>query len=390
MNNLASQVAMHNIYCPTSEKKSPMPYVTIPLPCRGYKSVHTLNLWQRTRHHSYFDTSGNVREYVLPVCFWSTDAAPSSLSAGKFMMTPNEDLVKKGVTYIGLNLSEEKYLTPYFWKYPSIYFPDPDHLLRLFLRSLKYTTRCLTLYRSKETVITASIDHLEKLRNVTCHSGSTLKLSLQDLVLIKYHDQNTKAADKVFSEEIVVKLQENVEESQGTILYIRAVCLLMRPCRDAGLTYKEAMVSVTTGLYIFRFWKKYLEISGFKLHSTSNASQDPSRRGCFITQACYDCAELLHSGLVGYLLSMYKHFPQQVQKNRFPIRIGTSTTERIISEIQGQTIHNQHLDKQPTYAAMLHRMRGVEENQQILDELENIGVTERISNRRREIKKTGE
>ena len=39
---------------------------------------------------------------------------------------------------------------------------------------------------------------------------------------------------------------------------------------------------------------------------------------------------------------------------------------------------------------MLHRMKGVEENQQILDELENIGVTERISNRRREIKKTGE
>jgi hypothetical protein len=84
---------------------------------------------------------------------------------------------------------------------------------------------------------------------------------------------------------------------------------------------------------------------------------------------------------------MYKHFPRQFQKNRFPLKIGTTTTERIISIIQGQTILNQHLDKQPTYAAMLHRMRGVEENQQILDELENMGVTERVSNRRREVKR---
>jgi hypothetical protein len=78
------------------------------------------------------------------------------------MMTPNEDLVKKGVTYMGLSLPEEKYLTPYFWKYPSIYFPDPDHLLRLFSQFLKYNTRCLTFYKSKETVTTASIDHLGK------------------------------------------------------------------------------------------------------------------------------------------------------------------------------------------------------------------------------------
>lgn len=382
--NLASEVAIHNIYCPTADKTSPLPYMTIPLPSRGFKAVHTLQLWQKARKSCYFEDDGSERISPVPVCFWTTDAAAPSLSAGKFMMTPNADLIQKGVTYIGLDQLDEKYQTPYFWKYPFVYFPDPDHLLRLFLRSLKYNTRCLTFYKSGDITCMASIDHLEKLRHMAC-KDKTIKLSLQDLILIKYHDQNTNAAEKVFSEEICTKLQEHVGESNGTVLYIKAVCSLLRPCRESTLTYKEAMVSVTTGLYILRLWKKYLEISSLRLHSMNNTSQDPSRRGCFITMACYDCAELIYSGVVGYFLTMFIHFPDKLKLNRFPLKIGTTSTERIISEIQGQTTYNQYLDKQPTYAAMLHRMRGVEENQLVLEDLKTMGVRERISNKRREV-----
>ena len=384
---LGSEVAIHNFYSPTTVDKKPLPYKTFVFPTRGYTGRSTLQHWQWTRYLCHFTADGVPRDAPIPVCVATTDSAPYHLSAAKTIMTPQAPLIKAGMSHMALRLSDEKYIVGYLGKYPMLYFPDYEHVLRLLLRCLKYEARHLVLYSHGDDVCVASIDHLHSLRNkVTKEDGLTL--SLHDLILIKYHDQNTNAAEKVFSDKICDQLQNHVSGSEGTIVYIKAVCFLLKPCRSTNMSYKEAMTSVTTGLYMFRLWRKYLQASKFNLHAKPGAKQNQAKRGHFITGPAYDAVELTYSGVVGYLLTLFRHFKKKLSDpNLFPLNLGTGTTERIISEIQGQTTHSQHLDKQPTYADILHRLRGVEENQRILEELTEKGVKQRISNKRRELKR---
>lgn len=67
----------------------------------------------------------------------------------------------------------------------------------------------------------ALIDYLAKLRSIACHDN-TINFSLQDLTFIKYHNQNTIAAE-VFRDAISNKLQENVREQRHCVVYQRSM-----------------------------------------------------------------------------------------------------------------------------------------------------------------------
>jgi hypothetical protein len=197
--------------------------------------------------------NGKMREKFLNIVTYSSDSAPYSLGAGKNMMTPNKEAINAGVTYQGLGLQDEKYLAPLYWWLPSVYVPDADHLLRLFNSGLKKDTRDLTLYQSKDEKICATVRHLEELQS-KCEDGE-MDLNMSDLILVKYQDQNTSAAKKVFKENISAFLDEYVDHSCGTSLYILMVCHLMKPYISLELrSYKDVMQSVTTGIHILRLW----------------------------------------------------------------------------------------------------------------------------------------
>ena len=58
----------------------------------------------------------------------STDSAGFSLSASIQLMTPTESTVAREIQYLGLGISDERFVAPYFWQLPSISYGDYDHL----------------------------------------------------------------------------------------------------------------------------------------------------------------------------------------------------------------------------------------------------------------------
>ncbi len=307
-----------------------------------------------------------MREKVLKIITFSTDSAPQIFSAGKRMMTPTDYDIKNGVLYLGLGLEDELYLTPYYWQYPSIYIPDPDHLLRLFLRGMKNENHTLMFCNGISNHI--KMRDLSELHFV-CTSVD-MNITLGDLALVKFHDQNTSAAHNIFQDKIADLLGKYIPQSGGTVLYILAVSHLMKPYFSLELkSYSEVMTSIATGIYILRFWKRYLELNNQSLQpKTGNASYTKCK-GKFITKTNYYASEPLYSGTIGYLLTLLVHFKDKLSHWCCPVNTGTLTTERMISQILGKNNHLQSLDAQPTYVNILERLNQVQENQQAEEEL---------------------
>ena len=376
--HLSSQVSIHNFHSVTSTRKNPIVFCTWPIPNAGYRGIHVLEIWQEIRRQSLFDSNGEKRESPLPVAYFSSDSSSHSLYAGSAMMTPSTHHVQTGIKYLGLPIEDQAHYAPYYWEYPSIYVPDPEHLLRLFLRSLKYETHDLIFFKSKNDILLATSQHFLELRKI-----KNVNISLQDLIIIKYCDQNTQAADKIFDERHCQYLLDYVPHSQATVLYLKAVCFLMKPYRMASLSPEEVVKFSSAGIYIFRLWRKYLELMKMKLNSLPGAHNAREKRGNFVTSQCYRSAELLHSASICHLLALHRHCPQKLSTWASPIQAGTDTTERIISEIQGKSCQLQSLDSQPTYSDILQKISIVQQNQQVEDRIFEEGGKRRCSNRRR-------
>ena len=384
--DLAKETSIHNFNVVTATKKQSMVFAVRPMKPKGCKGQHILKFWQKVRYHAAFK-NGKPRKTILNVVTYSSDAASFSLSAGIRMMTPHEEDVKNGVKYLSLGLPDELHFAPYYWCLPSIFISDADHVLRCFLRFLKSDTRDLTFYKARLLCpvtnnircvkVTATIQHLEELRH-ECESEKC-NLRIGDLILVKYHDQNTNAAHKIFNPKIADLLDEYVPHSNGTSLYIRAVYSLLRPYISVDLkTYEDVMESASTGIHVLRLWKKYLEITKKECQPKGGG-----RKGIFISLQTYHSSELLYTGVISYLLTLYLHFPGKLQKFYCPINTGTLSTERLISELQGKSTHMQCLDAQPTFMDIINRLSVVEDNKHSEEHLQEEGIQIPESNHQR-------
>ena len=102
---------------------------------------------------------------------------------------------------------------------------DFEQNQRSSLHMLKYTTLDLTLFQDKEERIIATADHLEQLRRVGLKDQFKTDLTESDTSLIKFRDQNSDAAYKVFTPQMAELLNQHVPNSLGTCVYIRDIML---------------------------------------------------------------------------------------------------------------------------------------------------------------------
>ena len=161
-------------------------------------------------------------------------------------------------------------------------FLDYEHNQRSCLRILKYTTLDLTLFTNSADTIKASVEHLNHLRTICKQKDIETGLSESDLLLATYFDQNSDAAYKVFTMEIVNLLKKYVSHSLGTSLYIEMVIAIMRPYTDLDMQNPSEIVqSVAMGLMMLRLWRKYIIINKHPLTTKPGAANDPSKRGGF-------------------------------------------------------------------------------------------------------------
>ena len=321
-----------------------------PTPNKGYGGRHLLKIWEKVREDCA------TREKPFKLVGHSTDSAGFSLSALVTLMTPTEATVKEGIMYLGLCIPDERFVAPYFWSLPSIAYSDFDHLRRTLLRNLKYDTRDLTMYKDGNGTMVATINHLHELMEICLQQGEAIPFLAQDLVLINFFDQRPDTANRIFSLKVAEMLESHVRGSQATCLYIIAAYHLTEPFYNVEFgTPEQIQMSVSTGITIFRLWRRYLELKKMRLHALPNASRIKERRGHFLTYGAYTTAELIFSDASLHCLAMFLHFKELGPSLCSPNRSGTISTEKIIGQLQGKTTNIQTLDTSQTFGDMLNR-----------------------------------
>lgn len=148
-------------------------------------------------------------------------------------MTPTQAAVAEGIYYLGLDVPDEKFVAPYFWKLPSIAYGDYDHLKRTFLHVLKYNTQNLTLYKDSRGSAVATINHLHELMQICKENGQNVPFSATDLLLIGFFDQQPDTSNRIFTLQVTDMPQKYVKGSEGTCLYLTAVYYLTEPFFNA-------------------------------------------------------------------------------------------------------------------------------------------------------------
>ena len=374
--SLAKDVSLHNFTALCSNEKPDIAYCIWPTPNSGYKSKHLLKFLERLRWLCFYKENGSPRKIPLALLGFSTDSAGFSLHASVTSMTPTELHVKEGVFFLRLGIPEERFAAPYYSNLPFISFLDWDHERRLFAKCLKYETLDLTLWKGtkgKSSWIT--IQHLKQLKDVCEKKGIVCGFSSLDLELGKFFDQNSDAADRMFTLRIADLLDQYVPGSQGTSLFIRAVYCIIEPFRDLQFgSPSQVQRSVSKGITIFRLWKKVLELKKLRIRATKGAKSDPKKRGHFLTYGCETTAEVLFAAATLYNLAMFLHFPHHGPSWSSPRNAGTRATERMISELQGKTNQIQSLNAQPTFGDMLNKVSSVQFNQSVESQLAMNGV----------------
>ena len=359
---LASKVAIHNLCNLTGQRSQPLVYLMWPTPNSGYGRSHLLKIWRKVIQHC---ATNNVN-----LVGHSVDSAGFSLAASVQLMTPTESAVAEGINYLGLDVPDEKFVAPYFWKLLSIAYGDYDHLRRTFLRVLKYSTRNLTFFKDARGSTVATINHLHELMHICKEKGQSVPFSANDLILISFFDQRPDTANRIFTLKVVDMLHKYVKGSEGTCLYITAVHFLTEPFFNASYgSPEEIQKALSTGISILRLWKRYLELKKMKLHSQKNAAKIKERRGNFITYGAYTTSELLFSAGCQHSLAMFLHFKHLGPEVCSPHRSGTITTEKIIGQLQGKTNQLQSLDTSPTYADMINKTKDLAFINEALSEL---------------------
>ena len=385
-NKLSKSTFIHNFSALTSIDCPNIIHAMWPVPSHGMTAKCLLKIWAKIRYMCYYTKDNQKRSNPIRLMGHSTDAAGFSLSAAILLMTPNAAHLKNKVKFLNLGVPGERFVAPYYWNLcPTIAYLDWDHAQRCLLRCLKYPTRQLTMFKSRDGSKLATINHLKQLKSMLDKSSVKSNLHDDDLVILKFHDQQIDAAYRVFSLNVVDHLETYVPGSDATCLYISAIFHLINPFRtfNAG-TPADVQTSVSLGIMILRLWKKYLEIRGLPLHSKPGTKNDTSKCGHFITYGSFMSAEILFAAATLHNLALYRHHQQTGLRWVSPRLSGTRTTERIICELQGKTSEIQSLDQQPTFADMLHRASAVQFNQNVTKDIgKQPGITVAASTSRK-------
>ena len=117
---------------------------------------------------------------------------------------------------------------------------------------------------------------------------------------------------------------------------------------------------MSTGITIFRLWRRYLELKKLRLHALAHAAKRKETRGHFLTYGAYTTAELIFSATSLHCLAMFLHFKELGPSLCSPHRSGTISTEKIIGQLQGKTTNIQCLNTSPTFGDTLNRSKDLQ------------------------------
>ena len=377
-NRLASHVSVHTLNS-VNDLTLHHPVICIwPTPRKGYTSEMLFKVQQKIRKLCM------TSDPPIALIGHSTDSAAFSRSLAKAVMTPRKEFISQGVLYLALGIPEEQFMAPYFWRYPTIMYLDFEHNQRSCLRVLKYETHDLVLYCDEQNTVTASIEHLNHLREICKDNAIAKELTETDLILTSFFDQNSDAAYKVFRKEIIQLLRKHVPHGLGTALFIEMIICMMKPYTSLEVTNPVEIVrSVAQGLTMLRLWKRYLMLNNKPL--TSKSSGKKKIRSNFITQETYVSLEIQSHAAIDHQLVLFLH-QSDLNDMLFSLQsASTVSTERFIGQSQAKTNHLQSTNQEPTFADTLDRASKIAFNVQTMQALskDNVNIVQRGSRKKK-------
>ena len=351
--SLAAHVSVHNFSCVTNYSLNSLVFCIWPPKSKGYNAGALFEVHREIRRRCASQSP------PIGLLGHSTDSAGFSHSLAKWQMTPQPHLIDQGILYLGLGLPEEKYMAPYFWSYPSIMYLDYEHNQRSCLRMLKYPTLDMSMGPS----ISVTMDHVIQLRRTCIEKKIDTGLTEIDLILVKFFDQNSDAAYKVFSKTIADLLPKHVHGSIGTELYIRMVIYIMDPYRNVDFgSPPDVVESIATGLTMLRLWRKHVQLTKGHLTAQRGAAGNPAKRGNFITAQTYDSLEIQCHAAIDHQLALFLHANNYGEKYASPKNASTVATEKFIGQMQAKSSHFHSLNQEPSVAEVVDRAAKIHQN----------------------------
>jgi len=255
-------------------------------------------------------------EARLPMCLFSHDGCSVQLSAASILMTPMEEMLEWGCSYIGLPTADYKYFGLYCQ--PS-YIDDSGetivpmaiadimeraHDVRNYRKSLKNPNKTWVFYTEKNTEagdgkgaevgIFASMKYL----TILCQDRGDLsrKYGLKDMVNInKFCDQKGDAAYHLISLEIIGMMERYIPQDRATILASKAMYFRMEPMLNPKFTNPfEIITWIWRGYRVFQRQEQYISkiVGDLNLHTASHQF----RKG----------AEVMTYGATDYILAFHR------------------------------------------------------------------------------------
>jgi hypothetical protein len=108
--NLSKELYLYNFSPMSSLEKPPLLYTIFPEPRKGFTAYYQL------KHLAFLQKEAHKRDLML--LGFTSDCIGFSSSAGLALLTPTAADVVRGVPFIGLNLSTERFLFKYAGRYP--------------------------------------------------------------------------------------------------------------------------------------------------------------------------------------------------------------------------------------------------------------------------------
>ena len=246
---------------------------------------------------------------------------------------------------------------------------------------LKYNTLDMSMGPS----VPVTIDHVIELRKSCMDKNIATGLTEIDLIMVKFFDQNSDAAYKVFNTTIADLLNQHVYGSVETELYIRMVVHIMDPYRNVAFgSPPDVVQSIGTGLTMLRLWRKYLQLTKGRLTAQKGASSNPAKRGNFLTAQTYESLEIQSHAAIDHQLALFLHGGNNAANYASPKNASTVATERFIGQTQAKTAHYHSLNQEPSVADVVDRVSKIQHNINTIQKLAKYKVVApSLSNRKK-------
>lgn len=105
--------------------------------------------------------------------------------------------------------------------------------------------------------------------------------------------QNFKSASKIYNNNTIMLLNENVPDSNGTQIYLKIMQFVASAFLDDDILPIKRIYNIWYAVFMLRIWRKYID-----------SHTDLNTRDNFITENCYTCVELNAHSLVNLAINL--------------------------------------------------------------------------------------